>query len=47
MADPVEPPPLFESIDILGNNKDDEDLFVSARQVRFHIFFYDFLAKFR
>ncbi|RZB40782.1 sorting nexin-2 [Asbolus verrucosus] len=32
MADPVEPPPLFENVDILGDCANDEDLFVSARQ---------------
>ncbi|CAG9839421.1 unnamed protein product [Diabrotica balteata] len=32
MAEPVEPPPLFENIDILAQSKDDDDLFVSAHQ---------------
>ncbi|XP_044265550.1 sorting nexin-2 [Tribolium madens] len=32
MADPVEPPPLFENVDILSDRKEDDDLFVSARQ---------------
>ena len=33
MADPVEPPPLFENVDILSDQKEDDDLFISARQV--------------
>ncbi|KAH0817780.1 hypothetical protein GEV33_005006 [Tenebrio molitor] len=32
MADPVEPPPLFENVDILGDSKEDDDLFISASQ---------------
>ncbi|XP_023019726.1 LOW QUALITY PROTEIN: sorting nexin-2 [Leptinotarsa decemlineata] len=34
MADSLEPPPLFENVDILGNEKEDEDdnLFMSAHQ---------------
>ncbi|KAJ3647957.1 hypothetical protein Zmor_019799 [Zophobas morio] len=32
MADPVEPPPLFENVDILSDQKEDDDLFISARQ---------------
>jgi hypothetical protein len=35
MADPVEPPPLFENVDILGDSKEDDDLFISASQVGF------------
>ncbi|CAH1113593.1 unnamed protein product [Psylliodes chrysocephalus] len=32
MADPVEPPPLFENVDINSKDKEDDDLFVSAHQ---------------
>ncbi|VEN38506.1 unnamed protein product [Callosobruchus maculatus] len=32
MADQVEPPPLFENVNISGDDKDDDDLFVSAHQ---------------
>ncbi|KAG5894964.1 hypothetical protein JTB14_023312 [Gonioctena quinquepunctata] len=32
MADPVEPPPLFDNVDITGAEKEDDDLFVSAHQ---------------
>lgn len=34
MADQIEPPPLFENVDIDRVEKEDDDLFVSAHQVK-------------
>lgn len=34
MADKMDPPPLFENVDIKKSEDNEEDLFVSAMQVR-------------